>query len=51
MFADDVGRAPLNSRELSGWIARASRPSKTAIAGFDLTFSPIKKLAISLSFP
>ncbi|TCJ89923.1 MobF family relaxase [Nocardia alba] len=45
MFTDDVGRAPLNSRELSGWIARASRPSKTAIAGFDLTFSPVKSVS------
>lgn len=45
MFTDDVGRAPLNSRELSGWIARASRPSKTAVAGFDLTFSPVKSVS------
>ncbi|MFI1241467.1 MobF family relaxase [Nocardia salmonicida] len=45
MFTDDVGRTPLNSRELSGWIARASRPSKTAIAGFDLTFSPVKSVS------
>ncbi|MFG2447555.1 MobF family relaxase [Nocardia fluminea] len=45
MFADDIGRAPLNSRELSGWIARASRPSKTAVAGFDLTFSPVKSVS------
>ncbi|MFI6573997.1 MobF family relaxase [Nocardia fluminea] len=45
MFTDDVGREPLNSRELSGWIARASRPSKTAVAGFDLTFSPVKSVS------
>ncbi|MFF0547254.1 MobF family relaxase [Nocardia thailandica] len=45
MFLDDVGREPLNARELSGWIARASRPSKTAVAGFDLTFSPVKSVS------
>ncbi|MGW6730184.1 MobF family relaxase [Nocardia sp. NPDC055029] len=46
MFAADVGREPLNARELSGWIARASRPSKTAVAGFDLTFSPVKSVSV-----
>ncbi|MBW0275198.1 hypothetical protein ATM97_05395 [Nocardia sp. MH4] len=45
MFTADVVRVPLNSRELSGWIARASRPSKTAVAGFDLTFSPVKSVS------
>ena len=45
MFAADVGREPLNPRELSGWIARASRPSRTAVAGFDLTFSPVKSVS------
>lgn len=45
MFTADVGREPLNARELSGWIARASRPSKTAVAGFDLTFSPVKSVS------
>ncbi|MFC9876317.1 hypothetical protein [Nocardia salmonicida] len=42
---DNVGRAPLNSRELSGWIARDSRPSKAAVAGFDPTFSSVKSVS------
>ena len=45
MFEEEYGREPLNDRELSGWIARASRPTSTAVAGFDLTFSPVKSIS------
>ncbi|MBF6426065.1 relaxase domain-containing protein [Nocardia cyriacigeorgica] len=45
MFADEFGRPPLNSRELSGWVARASRPKSRAVAGFDITFSPVKSVS------
>ncbi|MET8779071.1 MobF family relaxase [Nocardia sp. NPDC004654] len=45
MFTDDYGRAPLGARELSGWIAKHSRPPTTAVAGFDITFSPVKSVS------
>ncbi|MET8799978.1 relaxase domain-containing protein [Nocardia sp. NPDC004568] len=45
MFAVEAGRAPLNERELSGWVARASRPSRKTVAGFDLTFTPVKSVS------
>ena len=44
-FTRDFGRAPLNSRELAGHIARLSRQKTTAVAGFDLTFSPVKSVS------
>ena len=44
-FRRDFGRAPLNQRELSGHIARLSRQKTTAVAGFDLTFSPVKSVS------
>jgi DNA primase catalytic core len=45
MFAQQYGRAPLNPRELSGHIAKLSRQQTTAVAGFDLTFSPVKSVS------
>lgn len=42
MFAETHGRAPADARELSGFLARASRPASMAVAGYDLTFSPVK---------
>jgi conjugative relaxase-like TrwC/TraI family protein len=45
MFADMHGRAPQDPRELSGFIATASRQPTSAIAGFDLTFSPVKSVS------
>ncbi|MEU1204632.1 MobF family relaxase [Nocardia sp. NPDC005825] len=42
MFTEMIGRAPLDARELSGWVARNSRPQSAAVAGFDITFSPVK---------
>ncbi|MGB4917848.1 MAG: MobF family relaxase, partial [Propionicimonas sp.] len=44
-FRRDLGRAPLNQRELAGHIARLSRQKTTAVAGFDLTFSPVKSVS------
>ena len=35
MFAETYGRPPLDAREFSGFVARQSRPAKTAVAGFD----------------
>jgi len=37
-------RAP-NPRELSGFIARRSRPPASPVAGWDLTFSPVKSVS------
>ncbi|WP_063000597.1 MobF family relaxase [Nocardia jinanensis] len=45
MFGEETGRAPLNERELSGWVARASQPARKTVAGFDLTFTPVKSIS------
>ncbi len=45
MFADEYGRAPKDPRELSSFIARHSRAATTAVAGFDLTFTPVKSVS------
>ncbi len=45
MFRDRYGRDPQDSRELSGLIAKESRPRTRAVAGFDLTFSPVKSVS------
>lgn len=34
-----------NTRELSGFITRMSRPPATSVAGYDLTFSPVKSVS------
>src|ERR1035437_8152597 len=36
---------PQDARELAGLIARQSRPKPAAVAGFDLTFSPVKSVS------
>ncbi|MGW5456997.1 MobF family relaxase [Nocardia sp. NPDC003979] len=46
MFTAEYGRAPLNARELSGWVAKNSRPKHSAVAGFDITFSPVKSVSV-----
>ncbi|MFV9633929.1 MobF family relaxase [Mycobacterium neumannii] len=45
MFAEQFDRAPADDRELSGFIARATRARTTAVAGYDLTFSPVKSIS------
>ncbi|WP_280335619.1 MobF family relaxase [Nocardia wallacei] len=45
MFREKYGRSPLDARELSGWVARISRPQSAAVAGFDITFSPVKSVS------
>lgn len=45
MFRKQLGREPLDQRELSGWIAKLSRQQTTAVAGWDLTFSPVKSVS------
>ncbi|WP_448642935.1 MobF family relaxase [Geodermatophilus sp. URMC 63] len=45
MFTEVHGRPPADARELSGFLARASRPATRAVAGYDLTFSPVKSVS------
>jgi len=44
-FVAEHGRQPEDARELAGLIARHSRPKTQAVAGFDLTFSPVKSVS------
>src|SRR5829696_935698 len=39
------GREPRDARELAGQIAKDSRPQTQTVAGFDLTFSPVKSVS------
>ena len=45
-FTELHGRPPADSRELHGHLATLSRPQTTAVAGFDLTFSPVKSVSV-----
>src|SRR5918997_1649223 len=45
MFVESYGRPPADARELSGHLARVSRQVTTAVAGYDLTFSPVKSVS------
>ncbi|HET9658020.1 MAG TPA: MobF family relaxase, partial [Kineosporiaceae bacterium] len=45
MFREEYGRDPLDDRERSGFLARVSRQATTAVAGYDLTFSPVKSIS------
>jgi conjugative relaxase-like TrwC/TraI family protein len=44
-FVAKHGRQPQDARELAGLIARHSWPKTAAVAGFDLTFSPVKSVS------
>ena len=41
-FRAEHGREPVDARELAGQIAKDSRPRTQTVAGYDLTFSPVK---------
>ncbi len=45
MFLETYGRDPADARELSGHLARISRQATTAVAGYDLSFSPVKSVS------
>ncbi|WP_162583994.1 MobF family relaxase [Variovorax sp. PBS-H4] len=45
MFAEINGRVPANEQELSGFVAQQSKAQTAAVAGFDLTFSPVKSVS------
>ncbi|HEY3410025.1 MAG TPA: MobF family relaxase [Propionicimonas sp.] len=44
-FRARFGREPLDARELSGFITRASRPVRNGVSGYDATFSPVKSVS------
>jgi conjugative relaxase-like TrwC/TraI family protein len=44
-FVAEHGRAPVDAAELAGQIAKSSRPRAQTVAGFDLTFSPVKSVS------
>jgi conjugative relaxase-like TrwC/TraI family protein len=44
-FAAEHGRAPIDAAELATQIAKSSRPRAQTVAGFDLTFSPVKSVS------
>jgi TrwC relaxase len=44
-FLAEHGREPLDARELAGKIAKDSRPGTQTVAGYDLTFSPVKSVS------
>jgi hypothetical protein len=44
-FRAKHGREPMDARELAGQIAKDSRPRTQTVAGYDLTFSPVKSVS------
>src|SRR5919107_1081723 len=44
-FTAEHGRPPEDARELAAAIAQHSRPRTQAVAGHDLTFSPVKSVS------
>jgi len=44
-FVREHAREPANARELDAAVKRYSRPRRTAVAGFDLSFSPVKSVS------
>jgi DNA primase catalytic core len=44
-FTAEHGRPPADARELAATIAKHSRPRTQAVAGYDLTFSPVKSVS------
>jgi conjugative relaxase-like TrwC/TraI family protein len=44
-FLSEHGREPMDAQELAGQIAKDSRPRTQTVAGYDLTFSPVKSVS------
>ena len=44
-FRAEHGREPVDARELAAEIAKDSRPRTQTVAGYDLTFSPVKSVS------
>ena len=45
VFEQRYGHAPSDEVELTRFLAKASRPAQVPVAGFDLTFSPVKSVS------
>jgi hypothetical protein len=44
-FREQHGRDPIDAREIAATIAKQSRPHTQTVAGYDLTFSPVKSVS------
>ena len=44
-FRAEHDRDPLEAREFTGYLVRISRPAPMPVAGYDLTFSPVKSVS------
>ena len=44
-FRNEHGRDPIDAREIAATIAKQSRPRTQTVAGYDLTFSPVKSVS------
>jgi conjugative relaxase-like TrwC/TraI family protein len=44
-FRTEHGRDPIDAREIAATIAKHSRPRTQTVAGYDLTFSPVKSVS------
>ncbi|HWJ52729.1 MAG TPA: MobF family relaxase, partial [Propionibacteriaceae bacterium] len=44
-FRAEHGRNPIDAREIAATIAKESRPRTQTVAGYDLTFSPVKSVS------
>ena len=44
-FRAKHGRDPIDAREIAATIAKESRPHTQTVAGYDLTFSPVKSVS------
>ncbi len=44
-FLAEHGRDPIDARELAAQIVKDSRPRTQTVAGYDLTFSPVKSVS------
>jgi hypothetical protein len=44
-FRTEHGRQPIDAREIAATIAKGSRPRTQTVAGYDLTFSPVKSVS------
>jgi hypothetical protein len=45
LFRNQHGRDPIDAREIAATIAKESRPRTQTVAGYDLTFSPVKSVS------
>ena len=50
-FRAQHGREPVSARELTAQITKDSRPRTQTVAGYDLTFSPVKSTSAAASSP